>query len=99
MRLLLVQPQEFVIDGQDVLRHVLPRVLGGPRGLPHGDGVEEGGDLGGHPVPLEVVRTTAPGLGAPYAGDHTLPIVRELVSEVVVLTDRQLDAVLRLLLQ
>ena len=44
----------------------------------------------GHPVPLAVVRTIASGLGAPYAGERTLPVVKALVEEVIVLGDRDI---------
>lgn len=44
----------------------------------------------GRPVPLEAVRTIASGLGAPYAGGRTLPIVQALVEEIVVLTDAEI---------
>ncbi|MSQ36822.1 MAG: threonine/serine dehydratase [Chloroflexi bacterium] len=51
----------------------------------------------GHPVPLTAVRTIASGLGAPYAGERTLPVVRALVEEVIVLGDHEIAAGTRFL--
>ncbi|HEY3522619.1 MAG TPA: pyridoxal-phosphate dependent enzyme, partial [Candidatus Limnocylindrales bacterium] len=50
------------------------------------------------PVPIRPV-SVADGLGAPYAGEWTLPIVRALVDEVVLLTDPEILAGLRFALE
>jgi threonine dehydratase len=52
----------------------------------------------GHPVPIRPV-SVADGLGAPYAGEWTLPIVRTLVDDVVLLTDPEILAGLRFALE
>ncbi|HEU4673478.1 MAG TPA: pyridoxal-phosphate dependent enzyme, partial [Candidatus Limnocylindrales bacterium] len=52
----------------------------------------------GHPVPIRPV-SVADGLGAPYAGEWTLPIVRSTVEDVVLLTDPEILAGLRFALE
>lgn len=44
----------------------------------------------GHPVRLEVVKTIADGLGAPFAGELTYPVIRDLVDDVVIVTDEEI---------
>jgi len=52
----------------------------------------------GRPVPIRPV-SVADGLGAPYAGEWTLPIVRRAVDDVVLLTDPEILAGLRFALE
>ncbi len=52
----------------------------------------------GHPVPIRPV-SVADGLGAPYAGELTLPIVRDTVDEIVLLTDPEILAGVRFALE
>ena len=52
----------------------------------------------GHPVTLESVNTFADGLTAPYTGELNLAIVRELVDDVVLVTDDEIATALRLVL-
>ncbi len=52
----------------------------------------------GEPVPIRPV-SVADGLGAPFAGEWTLPIVRALVDDVVLLTDPEILAGLRFALE
>ena len=64
-------------------------------------GVEAAGALAmkrsleaGRPVSIDAVRTVAVGLGAPFAGQHTFPLVRDLVEDIAVVSDDEiLDAV------
>jgi threonine dehydratase len=44
----------------------------------------------GHPVRLDAVSTIADGLGAPFAGDLTFPIIRDYVDDVVLVSDAQI---------
>lgn len=53
----------------------------------------------GRVVDLDEVRTIADGLGAPAAGEHTLEHVRELVDDVVVISDAEIAEGLRFLLE
>lgn len=52
----------------------------------------------GRPVPLESIRTVADGLGAPFTGETNLAIVRELVDDVVLVTEDEIVDALRLVL-
>lgn len=52
----------------------------------------------GRPVRLEVIDTIADGLAAPFAGDLTYPIVRDLVDDVVLVTDAEIASAMSLLL-
>lgn len=52
----------------------------------------------GSPVTLESVDTFADGLTAPYTSDLNLAIVRELVDDVVLVTDDEIAGALRLVL-
>jgi len=53
----------------------------------------------GHPVTLEHIDTIADGLTAPFAGEHTLRHVQQFVDEVVRVTDDDIAAALRLILE
>ena len=44
----------------------------------------------GHPVRLDTINTIADGLAAPFAGELTYPVVRDLVDDVVLVTDREI---------
>jgi threonine dehydratase len=44
----------------------------------------------GRPVRLDSVSTIADGLGAPFAGDLTFPIIRDYVDDVVLVSDAQI---------
>lgn len=52
----------------------------------------------GHAVRLDSLRTIADGLAAPMAGDLTYPIVRDLVEDVVLVTDDEIVAAVRAVL-
>ncbi len=52
----------------------------------------------GKPVMLESVDTFADGLTAPFTGELNLAIVRELVDDVVLVTDDEIATALRLIL-
>jgi threonine dehydratase len=52
----------------------------------------------GHPVRLETLNTIADGLAAPFAGEITYPIVRDLVDDVVLVTDAEIAAAMSLVL-
>jgi threonine dehydratase len=52
----------------------------------------------GEPVPI-VPRSVADGLCAPCAGDHTFPLFRRLVDEVVLLSDEQILAGVRFVME
>jgi threonine dehydratase len=52
----------------------------------------------GSPVRLDTIDTIADGLAAPFAGDVTYPIVRELVDDVVLVTDAEIALAMSLLL-
>lgn len=52
----------------------------------------------GHPVTLDSTDTFADGLTAPYTGDLNLAIVRELVDDVVLVTDDEIATALKLVL-
>jgi threonine dehydratase len=52
----------------------------------------------GHPVPIRPV-SVADGLGAPFAGEWTLPIVRRTVDEIVLLDDAEILAGVRFALE
>lgn len=53
----------------------------------------------GKPVTLQKIETVADGLAAPFAGHYTLAHVREYVDEVVLVSDEEILASLRALLQ
>jgi threonine dehydratase len=48
----------------------------------------------GEPVPVEP-KSVADGLNAPFAGENTLAIVRELVDEMVLVSEEQIRAAMR----
>ena len=50
----------------------------------------------GEPVRIDPV-SVADGLNAPFAGDHTLPIVRDLVDDVVLITEDEIHDAMRFL--
>jgi threonine dehydratase len=52
----------------------------------------------GHPVTLDTIQTMADGLGAPFTGDLNLAIVRELVDDVVIVTEDEIVTALKLML-
>ncbi|HEV8653413.1 MAG TPA: threonine/serine dehydratase [Actinomycetes bacterium] len=52
----------------------------------------------GHPVPV-VPRSVADGLCAPFAGPVTLPLFREVVDEVVLVTDGEILAAVRFVME
>lgn len=53
----------------------------------------------GKSVRLEKIETVADGLSAPYAGERNLKIVRQLVDDVVLVTDEEIIGAVRLLLE
>jgi Threonine dehydratase len=52
----------------------------------------------GHPIRLDKIETIADGLTAPMAGEITYPIVRDLVDDVVLVSDGEIRGALRDLL-
>jgi threonine dehydratase len=62
------------------------------------DGVTRG-LAAGHPVTLDRVTTIADGLAAPFAGEHTLRHIRQLVDDIVLVADEDIVAALRLIMQ
>jgi len=52
----------------------------------------------GHPVRIDRVDTIADGLGAPFAGEITYPIIRDLVDDVVLVDDTEIARALALIL-
>src|SRR6185437_13954034 len=52
----------------------------------------------GKPVRIEKVQTLADGLGAPFAGERTFPIVRDSVQSVVIVSDEQIVEAMKVLL-
>ena len=52
----------------------------------------------GKPVRIEKVQTIADGLGAPFAGERTFPIVRDSVDSVVIVSDDQIIDAMKTLL-
>ncbi len=52
----------------------------------------------GKPVEIDKVQTIADGLGAPFAGERTFPIVRDYVASVALVSDEQIVDAMRLLL-
>lgn len=52
----------------------------------------------GKPVPLETIQTMADGLGAPFTGDLNLAIVRELVDDVVLVSEDEIVSALKIVL-
>lgn len=53
----------------------------------------------GRPVTVESLPTIADGIRVTRTGDHTWPVLRDLVDEVVLVDDRQIVAAISLLLQ
>lgn len=53
----------------------------------------------GHPVRLDSVRTIADGLAAPFAGEFTYPIIRDLVDDVVLVTDAEIATAMTVILE
>ncbi|MCE2490800.1 MAG: pyridoxal-phosphate dependent enzyme [Anaerolineae bacterium] len=53
----------------------------------------------GKPERIEEVQTLADGLAAPFAGEHTLRHVQRFVDEVVLVSDEEIAAALRLILE
>ena len=52
----------------------------------------------GHPVRLDKIDTIADGLGAPFAGDVTFPIVRDHVDGIVLVNDAEIANAMSLIL-
>ena len=52
----------------------------------------------GRPVKLDRVETIADGLGAPFAGEHCFPIVRDYVESVALVSDDEIADAMRVLL-
>ncbi|HYT25423.1 MAG TPA: pyridoxal-phosphate dependent enzyme, partial [Actinomycetota bacterium] len=52
----------------------------------------------GHPVPI-VPRSVADGLCAPFAGPRTLPLFQRVVDEVVLVTDEEILAAVRFVME
>jgi threonine dehydratase len=52
----------------------------------------------GMPVKLDRVETIADGLGAPFAGEHCFPIVRDYVESVALVSDDEIADAMRVLL-
>ncbi|HET7848443.1 MAG TPA: threonine/serine dehydratase [Pseudolabrys sp.] len=52
----------------------------------------------GKPVRIEKVQTIADGLGAPFAGERTFPIVRDHVASVVLVSDEEIVGAIGMLL-
>ena len=52
----------------------------------------------GHPVRLSTLNTIADGLAAPFAGELTYPAVRDLVDDVVLVTDREIAEAMSMIL-
>ena len=53
----------------------------------------------GHAVHLDHINTIADGLAAPFAGELTYEIVRELVDEVVLVSDAEIAAAVPLMVE
>jgi threonine dehydratase len=62
------------------------------------DGVSRG-LAAGRPVTLDRTNTIADGLAAPFAGEHTLRHIRELVDDIVLVDDEDIVTGLRLIMQ
>jgi threonine dehydratase len=62
------------------------------------DGVSRG-LAAGRPVTLDRTTTIADGLAAPFAGEHTLRHIRELVDDIVLVDDEDIVTGLRLIMQ
>ena len=52
----------------------------------------------GYPVRLSSLNTIADGLAAPFAGELTYPAVRDLVDDVVLVTDREIAEAMSIIL-
>ncbi|CAA9542619.1 MAG: Threonine dehydratase [uncultured Thermomicrobiales bacterium] len=66
---------------------------------PEGAPTVSRGLAAGEPVILETIRTVADGLAAPFGAETTQAIIARLVDDVVVLTDDEIVAALRLILE
>lgn len=53
----------------------------------------------GAPVRIDLAQTIADGLAAPFAGEHTLRHVQAFVDEIVLVSDEEIAAALRLILE
>jgi threonine dehydratase len=62
---------------------------------PHGAAAMRKSLDAGHPVKLDKIDTIADGLSAPMAGEITFPIVRDLVDDVVLVSDAEIRAAIR----
>jgi threonine dehydratase len=62
---------------------------------PHGAAAMRKSLDAGHPVKLDKIDTIADGLSAPMAGEITFPIVRDLVDDVVLVSDAEIRAAVR----
>lgn len=62
------------------------------------DGVSRG-LAAGRPVTLDRTTTIADGLAAPFAGEHTLRHIRQLVDDIVLVDDEDIVAALGLIMQ
>ena len=86
-----------LIGGASIaLRHLRPgvRIVGvEPEGAPTLTRALEAGA----PVPLEGISTIADGLSAPFAGALTYELVRDLVDDVVLVSDDEIRGAMRLL--
>jgi threonine dehydratase len=65
---------------------------------PHGAAAMRKSLDAGRPVKLDKIDTIADGLSAPMAGEITFPIVRDLVDDVVLVSDAEIRAAVRDLL-
>jgi threonine dehydratase len=54
--------------------------------------------IAGHPVTLDTIDTIADGLAAPFAGELTYPVVRDIADGVVLVTDDEIAAAMSLIL-
>ncbi|HEX5508732.1 MAG TPA: threonine/serine dehydratase [Pseudolabrys sp.] len=52
----------------------------------------------GKPVTIDKVQTIADGLGAPFAGERTFPIVRDHVASVALVSDEEIAEAMKILL-
>jgi threonine dehydratase len=52
----------------------------------------------GHPVRLDKLDTIADGLAAPFAGELTYPVIRDIADGVVLVTDDEIAAAMSLIL-
>jgi len=66
---------------------------------PNGSNAMHAALAAGHPVRLARIDSIADGLGAPAVSDRTLDVVRRLVDEVVEVSDAEIVAAIRLVLE